>query len=196
MLPEIYLLSGLAIFAYFVGAIPFALIIAKAKKVDLRSVGSGNIGATNLYRAVGLKYGLVCFLLDLSKGFLPTYLAMAYFSSPIIHVGIGFVAIVGHSLTVFAKFKGGKGAATGLGVLLAISLNVFAILFIVGVCVIALTRMVAPATILCSLLAPILLYGLRYPVEYTAFVGVIALFIIVRHRANIIRILQRKENKV
>lgn len=189
-------LSSLIVFTYLVSSIPFGVIVSKLKGVNLREVGSGNIGATNVYRALGIKYALVVFIFDGAKGWLPTYMAMQLFSEHVIHVCIGLLAIAGHSLSVFVKFKGGKGAATGLGVLMALSPLISSILAILAAIGIGLTRYVAPTTIVCSMIAPVLFYSFGYPQSYVAFVSVIALFIIWRHKSNIVRLFQGKENKV
>ncbi len=182
-------------FAYICGSIPFSLIISKLKKIDLRTIGSGNLGATNVYRAMGFKYALFVFTLDAVKGAVPTTLALNS-EHPTIHILAGFMAIVGHSLSPFVRFKGGKGAATGLGVLAVLAPDVFAILFVVAAILIAVTRYVSPTTIICSLLAPALLYSFDYQFEYVVFTGLIALFIIYRHRSNIARIAKGTENRV
>ncbi len=192
---NLYLIS-LILFSYGLGSIPFALVVSKAKGVDLRKVGSGNLGSTNVYRAMGLNYALLVFFLDALKGFIPACIATYYFQNPLFHILVGGVSIIGHSLTPFAKFKGGKGAATGLGVLAAISPKVFLILFVVAAALIGFTRMVSLASITCSFLAPILLWFFDYPVEYIIVVTVLCLFIVFRHRSNIQRLLQGKENKV
>jgi acyl phosphate:glycerol-3-phosphate acyltransferase len=190
---KIYLLL---IFSYFLGAIPFALVVSKLKKVDLRKVGSGNIGATNVYRAMGLKWALLVFLLDGLKGFIPVFLALNMTEIPLFHILAGGIAIVGHSLTVFAKFKGGKGAATGLGVLLALTPMVFVVVVILAALIIKFTRYVSLATIVSSITAPILIYLRGYPAEYMQIIGIICIFIIYRHRSNIGRLIKGKENKV
>lgn len=190
-------LFSLLIAAYFIGAIPFGLIISRARGINIRNFGSGNIGATNVFRVMGWKYGLPVFLLDAVKGYIPTMAALHLFPDrPAVHVLAGIVAIIGHSLTIFAGFKGGKGAATGLGVLLALSPDVFAVLFIIAVVLIATTRYVAPVTILCSLLTPLLLYIRDYPLDYIVLTALLAIFIIYRHKSNIARLLRGEENKI
>ena len=185
----------LAGFSFLIGSIPFSLIVSKARGIDLRSVGSGNLGATNVYRAMGFKVALVVFFLDALKGAIPTWIAL-YSESPVLHISIGMLAIIGHSLSPFVKFRGGKGAATGLGVLSVLATDVFGILIIVAAILIATTRYVAPTTIVCSLLAPLLLYLFNYPIPYVGFTAAISAFIIFRHRSNIFRLLQGRENKV
>ena len=154
------MIQGIVLFvcAYLLGSIPFGLIIAKFKKVDLRQRGSGNIGATNVFRNVGWQYGIVTLFLDGLKGYISTVFALNMFENPWIHVLVGLVAIIAHTLTFLASFKGGKGAATALGVLLALSPDVCLLIFFIGVVMIAITRYVAPVTICCSIAVPLLLY--------------------------------------
>lgn len=185
----------LSIVSFFLGAIPFSLIVSKAKGINLRAIGSGNLGATNVYRAMGWKYAVFVFFLDALKGYIPTHLALNL-TDPMLHIVIGFFAIIGHSLTPFAKFKGGKGAATGLGVLMAISPDVCSIIIVIAAVLIYFTRYVAPVTLLCSILAPILLMLFHYPTEYGVTVSLVSIFIVYRHKANVIRLIQGKENKV
>ena len=182
--------------SYLISSIPFALIISKLKKIDLRKVGSGNLGATNVYRALGLSYALMVFILDAAKGLIPTYLAMYYFINPLWHVAIGLITIIGHSLSIFVKFKGGKGVATGLGVIMALNPLVAAILAAIGFTSIAITRYVAPTSIICAVIAPILFYYFKSPDEYIIFISLISTLIVFRHKDNIVRMMQGKENKV
>jgi acyl phosphate:glycerol-3-phosphate acyltransferase len=187
---------GLLILAYLLGAIPFALLTCKLKGIDLRAVGSGNLGATNVYRAAGLPLAIFVFILDALKGFIPTYLALNISENPWTHIGIGAMAIIGHSLSPFVKFKGGKGAATGMGVLLAISPDVLGIIAIMAVLGISITRYVSLTTLICCIAAPILLVLLGYPNAYSYCVAVISLFVIWRHKPNIIRLINGQEHKI
>jgi acyl phosphate:glycerol-3-phosphate acyltransferase len=189
-------LVNLVVLSYLIGSIPFGLIVSNLKGVDIRQHGSGNIGATNVFRTLGWPYGLLVFFLDGLKGYGPTLLALAITEHAIVHISIGLLTVVGHSLTVFAKFKGGKGAATGLGVLLALSPDVFFIVFLTAIALIILTKYVAPVTLFCSLLTPILLYFFDYPVEYVGLVSLMVVFIFIRHKENIKRLLRGEENKI
>lgn len=188
--------SGLLIFAYLLGSIPFGLLVAKAKKVDLRKVGSGNTGATNIYRSLGFKYAAFVFLLDAVKGFIPTFISMLMLHSASMAIIVGLMAIVGHCLPVFAGFKGGKGAATGLGALLAISPDVFCITAILAAVIIWITRYVSLATICSCIILPALLVVFHYPRSYALIVGAICLFVLYRHKSNIGRLIKGQENKV
>ena len=182
--------------AYLLGGIPFSVIVARSKGVDLSKIGSGNFGATNVYRALGWRYALAVFLLDAAKGALPVWWASTMFESPIIQVIIGFTAIFGHTFSLFLGFKGGKGVATAAGVFLIISPIPFAITFVVVVAAIALTRMVSVGTLLGCVLLPVLLVVFHAPMVLVRFVGVIASLIIWRHRGNIARILKGTEQKI
>ena len=181
---------------YVISAIPFGVVVSRLKGVDLRQVGSGNIGATNVYRALGIKVAAFVFLLDAIKGFIPTFISMQLFSDAWVHVVVGCVSIVGHSLSCFVKFKGGKGAATGIGVLVALSPVISVGIILLAAAIIKWTRYVSLATILCSVVTPILFYSLKYPNEYVLFLIIICLFIILRHKSNIERLLKGQENKI
>jgi acyl phosphate:glycerol-3-phosphate acyltransferase len=187
---------NLTILAYLIGSIPFGLIVSRLKGVDIRQHGSGNIGASNVFRTMGWPYGCGVFILDALKGYGPTLLALGMTEHAIVHISIGLLTVIGHSLTVFAHFKGGKGAATALGMLLALSPDVFLIVFIIAIALILITRYVAPVTLFCSLLTPILLYVFDYPIEYVGIVSVMAIFIFIRHKENIKRLLRGEENKI
>jgi glycerol-3-phosphate acyltransferase PlsY len=192
-----FFIISLAIATYFLGSVPFGLVVARIKGIDLRKVGSGNIGATNVFRALGIKWAILVFFLDGLKGFLPVLLTIVLFpEKSFLHILIGAIAIVGHSLSLFVKFKGGKGAATGLGVLLALSPIIFGITAVIAFLTIWFSRYVSVGTMLCCLLLPLFFMAFRYPAEYVIFVGVICFFVILRHRPNIERLLKGTENKI
>jgi glycerol-3-phosphate acyltransferase PlsY len=192
---NIHLIS-LAVAAYFLGSIPFGLLASKYAQVDIRSQGSKNIGATNVYRVMGWKWGLLVFVLDALKGYIPTVIAHTITEQAIYIITVGMLAIIGHSLSVFVRFKGGKGAATGLGVLAAIAPDVWMIVVIIAVTTIAVFKYVAPVTIGCSILIPILLYVYNYSNAYVGVVSVISLLVIIRHKDNIKRLFSGNENKL
>jgi len=198
-------------FAYLLGSIPFSWVVARVRGVDLLKTGSGNLGATNVYRSLGLPSAILVFFLDALKGFIPTQLALTQASpylfhgvalipaigeQPLLHVLVGGFAILGHTFSPFVKFKGGKGVATGLGVILALSPQVFGVLFTVGVTVILITRYVSPVSIVSSILLPFLMWGFGYPKEYWVFTGIVGLYIVYKHRSNIVRLLNGTENKL
>ena len=182
--------------AYLIGAIPFALLIGRLKGIDLRQQGSGNLGATNVFRTLGAPYGVLVFLLDSSKGFIPTYMAMQAFQNPWWHVAIGCMAVFGHAMSLFVRFKGGKGVATGLGMLLALSPLLAGAVFVVVIGLIAITRIVSIGSLLGCVLMPLLFYVCQEPLEYTTVVTLLSCFIIWRHKPNIQRLLEGKEHKI
>ncbi len=182
--------------AYLLGAIPFSVIVTRLKGVDLSTIGSGNYGATNVYRALGIWYALLVFLLDALKGAFPVWLAMSLFASPIIHVVVGFTAIIGHSVSLFLGFKGGKGVATAAGVFSVLTPLPFGITFAVVIAVILLTRLVSVGTLTGCVLLPILLVQFNAPTLLVVLVSVVAFFIVLKHRSNIRRIIQGTENKL
>ncbi|MFN3995138.1 MAG: glycerol-3-phosphate acyltransferase [bacterium] len=111
----------LIILAYLIGSIPTGYIIGKLKRVDITKTGSGNIGMANVFRTLGFKYAIIVLIIDTIKGFIPTFLAIKLNLNVLAVLVTGLSAILGHIFTIFLKFKGGKGVATSLGVILAIS---------------------------------------------------------------------------
>jgi acyl phosphate:glycerol-3-phosphate acyltransferase len=183
--------------AYLLGAIPFGYIFARLiGKTDIREHGSGNIGATNILRVMGWKVALPVFVLDLLKGFAAVFLAKAVGGQPILQLAAGMLAMLGHSFPVFIGFKGGKAAATASGVLLAISGWVTLALFASAVLVLALTGYVSLASITGSLLLPLYFWIFGFEPVYIYFGLAAALLIIVRHQANIKRLLNGNESKL
>src|SRR5262249_23957567 len=112
---------GAVLAGYLVGTLPTGLLVARARGVDIRTVGSGNIGATNVARALGKKLGGLVLAVDALKGFLPTFLAARAGLAPEIVAAVGLATILGHIFPLWLRFRGGKGVATGLGVFLAVA---------------------------------------------------------------------------
>ncbi len=181
---------------YFIAAIPFGLLVAQTKNINLREIGSGNIGATNVYRALGSKYGTLVLVLDAIKGGIPTFIATLINPNPLFHILIGAIAVLAHSLSCYVKFKGGKGVATGAGVIVALSPIIGLIVIGIAISLIYITRYVALTSIICSIVTPVLFYIFKYPIAYVGMFCIIGLFIIMRHRSNIERLLKGTENKV
>ncbi len=204
----------LIVAAYLLGSIPFGQIIAKAYGIDLRNIGSGNIGATNLSRALGKKWGYFCFGLDVLKGLAPTLAAMRYVPpSPNVGelfgwIGVGCAAIVGHIFPVYLGFKGGKGVATSFGV--ALGLWPYYTVCAAGALAIWLAtvliwRYVSLASIIAAVSFPIVLiaaiaiksdwyFGNLWPLFIVA--AAIPLMVVMRHRENIKRIAAGTESKI
>jgi len=193
----------LILLAYLLGSLPFGLFIARARGVDLRRVGSGNIGATNVFRTVGRPWGLLCFALDflkglLAAGLLPRLLPGLLESAGLENAGLigGAAGIAGHNWPVWLKFKGGKGVATSAGVLCAVAPYALLGGLAVWLLTLKLSRMVSLASILAAL--AVTLSGWIFYRDHLWTAGVLTLLgilAVARHRSNIARILGGVENK-
>ncbi len=199
----IYAVYG--IIAYLLGSVPFGLLISKAKGIDIREHGSGNIGATNVVRVLGWKWGLPVFILDILKGFLPTYYVWNYTDADFyIAIIVGILAILGHIFPVYLKFKGGKGVATGLGVFLGLSplptlgaVLIFVIMFL-------LTGYVSVGSLSAAFSLPIwiLIYNYvkgefyAYPLYFVFVAILVSAFVFYTHRKNIKRLLNGEEMRI
>jgi glycerol-3-phosphate acyltransferase PlsY len=200
----------LMLFAYLVGSIPFGVLIGRARGVDPRTVGSGNTGATNVWRALGPKTGLVVLLLDALKGCAPvlvarfvpthgpTFRETAWASFAVVLIGIA--AMIGHNWPIFLGFKGGKGVATGLGVLFALDWRVALVVLVVFGIMLAITRYVSVASTVTTVLTPVWFslfeQGQVRMRTNVAFAILGALFIVYKHRTNYTRLLAGTEAKV
>jgi glycerol-3-phosphate acyltransferase PlsY len=218
MMYGIFALAVIA--AYLLGSMPFGVLIAKAHGKDLRSIGSGNIGATNVARALGRRWAYFCFVLDMLKGLVPMLATMSLAkSSPSqsyaegvillwLWLAVGCSAIMGHVFPIYLKFKGGRGVSTSLGVALGLwpyyTLCAF-IAFAVWVVVVLLWRYVSLASIIASIAFPIALIVAILVTQDWAFVNLwplffgataIPLMVIIRHRENIRRLIAGTEGKV
>lgn len=183
--------------AYLVGSIPFGFLIGKMRGVDVRTVGSKNIGATNVYRTVGKKWGFLAFFCDFLKGFAPTMLAVssAHGLSDLA-VAVGLMCVIGHTLTVFMKFKGGKGVATAFGMLMALvpvpALGAFGV-FVVTVW---LSHYISLGSCLAAASLAAALWFLPVPLTLQIVMTLIAVFVIYKHKSNIRRLIDGCENKI
>jgi len=191
------LLGLLVVSAYFLGSIPFGLIIGLLwKGIDIRKVGSGNIGATNMMRVLGPGPGAVVFVLDVMKGFVPVIAAGRFAHG--IHwfaVVVGMMAIVGHTLSLFLKFKGGKGVATSLGVLIGLDPMMAALAFGMWILIVLITRYVSVASVIAVGSVIGMMFYHHSPVSYKAFAIVVWIFVLIKHRSNFKRLLEGNEPK-
>ena len=208
------LFVALPLAAYVIGSTPFGVIIARAHRVDLRAKGSGNVGATNVGRVIGVKWGLVCFALDVAKGLAPVLGAVFLVrggsdglptaAQQGALLGVAFGAIAGHVFSFWLKFRGGKGVATSLGVVLGVfpyftypGLCAFA----VWIAVTAISRYVSLGSIVAAgafvgLFAAFNAADLAALWPLGLFAAVMAALIIIRHRTNITRLLAGTESKI
>lgn len=185
------------IVCYLIGSIPFGFLIAKAKGVDIRTVGSGNIGATNVLRTFGKKFGIPCFLLDFLKGLLPVLITIQLTDNEYAPICAVAGTVLGHVFTIFLKFKGGKGVATTAGALTGLAplavLAGMAIWFII----LKLTGYVSLGSIIAAIVLPIMiwfdLFG-EVSVERKYFFIVMGILVAWRHRTNIQRLIKGEES--
>jgi glycerol-3-phosphate acyltransferase PlsY len=182
--------------AYLLGSIPFGVLAARMKGVDLRTIGSGNIGATNVARGLGKGWAIAVLAADAAKGFLPVWIGRRLGLPPTAVAAAGLLAIVGHMFTLFLRGRGGKGVATSLGVSLAISPLAGLCSFGVYVLVYLTLRISSAGSLLgiwsFSLFA-YLLGGIAPP--YQALVLAAAVLVTIRHRQNIRRLLRGEEKR-
>jgi glycerol-3-phosphate acyltransferase PlsY len=189
--------AGLILLAYFLGSIPFGVLVARAGGgVDLRRVGSGNIGATNVLRAVGKGAAALTLLGDIGKGAVAVGLGRWVGVSPAVLAMIALAAVVGHLLPVFGGFRGGKGVATTLGVILAAMPAVGVLLLAIWLAVAAIWRYSSLAALAASGALPVLAWWLDGRPPMVALAVVLLLLLLVRHRENIVRLWQGTEGKI
>jgi len=202
---DMWMMAGMVGASYLLGAVPFGFLLARTRGVDIRKVGSGNIGATNVFRSVGKSWGVLTFICDLLKGFLPVFLfpllwgktggAMTL-DAPVALV-CGVAAIMGHNWPVYLGFKGGKGVATSAGVLLGLAPASVGIGVLVWLAAFLISRYVSVASIVAAVAVAAsgwLFYhgdGWLRP----AALALLAALTIVRHKSNIRRLLAGTEHR-
>lgn len=185
--------------AYLAGSIPSSYWIGRIfYGIRLDQEGSRNLGATNALRVMGKPAGIASLILDMAKGVLAVFLARYFLpDSEDWHLAAGFVAILGHSFSVFVRFKGGKGVATSAGVFLALAPKALGTALLLFALIVGLTRYVSLGSILAALSLPGLIWHFQPgQVRLLGFSIVIALFVVYRHRSNISRLLKGEENKL
>ena len=195
MLHAVFALLG----SYVVGSIPTAyLVVKRLKRVDVRTVGSGNVGATNVTRVAGLGAGAVVFLIDVAKGLVAVLLLARWLAQPAgssAQLACGLMAVVGHSFPIFLKFRGGKGVATTIGVLLG------AMPLVAGACIAVwavsflIWRYVSVASMAAAVTLPVAQQLTRQAPQDVLLGSALALLIVVRHRTNIQRLRQGSEHR-
>lgn len=195
---------GGGILAYLLGAIPFGLLIARAKGVDIRTVGSGNIGATNVFRALGKGWGILAFTCDALKGFVPASVLpllarklWAFDDGAVLPLVCASLAIAGHNWPVYLRFKGGKGVATSVGALIGLApmaagagLSTWALVFLA-------TRYVSVASIAAAIVVAgaVWLFYAQTGMLLPGIVTALCALVILRHKSNIQRLIHGSENR-
>lgn len=189
-----YVIFG--IIAYLLGSIPTGLIVGKiGYKKDIRNFGSGNLGATNTFRVLGIKAGIIVTLVDILKGTLAAILPVLFGAEDVYPLAVGVIAVIGHMFPVFAKFKGGKAVATSSGVILGVNPLLFVIMVATFLLILYLSKYVSLASMLTGIVTIIVTIIQR---ELGLFIvtTILTIFVIYRHTANIKRILNRTEPKI
>ncbi|MBN2097095.1 MAG: glycerol-3-phosphate 1-O-acyltransferase PlsY [Candidatus Omnitrophica bacterium] len=196
--------------AYLLGSIPVGYIVAQALRgIDIRCYGSGNFGATNVFRVVSPLAGLAVLALDIFKGLIPVTLLADFVLGPgfkfdplLVRLVLGLSAICGHNWTIFLQFKGGKGVATTAGALIGLSFKVPVLGPIAGLClgvwllVVVITGFVSLGSIIASLMLPVFMLVFNQPFKLLAFSVALCLFVVYRHKSNIRRLLRAEEKKI
>ncbi len=183
--------------AYLIGSIPNGLIVGKFMcGVDIRQFGSKNIGATNAYRVLGPWPAFWVFITDALKGVAGVMMGQWLDGNTIALLAGGIAAMAGHNWSVFLKFKGGRGVATGLGVIAVLVPKVTAIVFNVWALIVYTTRYVSLGSIVAAVLVPLSMWFFNESIEILLFGIVAALFVILRHKPNIERLLKGEELKI
>ncbi len=183
----------LLILSFILGSVPFGLIMALRKGIDPRMAGSGNIGATNVARTVGKYEGLITLILDILKGLMPTYIALKATNSESFALLVGVVSILGHCYSPFLNFKGGKGVATSIGVIMATNFELTIIAIVTFAITFYLKRIVSLSSITAALITSISGLFLLKDLESKILLIIIALIVIIRHKENIERLRRGEE---
>jgi len=183
----------ISIYSYLLGSIPFGLLLTKIfLKKDIRKIGSGNIGTTNVLRTGNKTLAIVTLVFDLLKGYVSVYVTLLYYESLIFYSAL--ICFIGHIFPIWLKFKGGKGVATYLGLILAFSYKFFLIFGISWLILSLLFRFASLSSILSSLI--IFLYAFFVDNDYSLILFIFFIFIIFTHKENIVRLKNSKENKI
>ena len=181
--------------AYLLGSIPTGFILGAWAGVDVRKSGSGNVGATNVARVLGKRQGIYTLIADVGKGFIPVFITLQLGFTTTIAVFVGIAVFLGHLFSLFLRFRGGKGVATTLGVLLALAPLATLILILLFAVVMLVSRTVSLSSMIAAAAAPIVFWCFSYAAVLIAASAFLAGMIILRHRSNIQRLLAGTEPK-
>ncbi|MBS1992186.1 MAG: glycerol-3-phosphate 1-O-acyltransferase PlsY [Cyanobacteria bacterium SZAS LIN-2] len=202
----------LIVVGYISGALPFGVWVAAARGIDIRKMGSGSTGATNVYRCVGKKEGILVMILDMLKGYLPVTAAIFLdhgnmtaslpMGAATVQIGdlvpcfVGAMCMIGHSKSCFLGFTGGKSAATGLGTITALNPAVGGLVFIVFLSTIYLTKIVSVASMTAGIVDVIFMALFKAPPAFIGYAAFGGLLVIIRHKANIQRLMNGTEPRI
>lgn len=205
MFPSIIKTVFSLLIAYLAGSFPTAFVFGKFyKRIDIRQHGSGNVGATNAFRILGKLPGIIVLIIDIFKGMICPTLIADFFGQDILlsRILLAVVAVAGHNWTVFLRFKGGKGMATSLGVLIGLAIKAAILRPILLICVAVwvisfiLSGIVSLSSIIAAVSLPILLVIFCAPIELVVLGIVFCAFIVLKHKSNISRLINREEHRI
>ncbi len=192
--------AGVILACYLLGSVPFGLIAGYlVKGVDIRKYGSGNIGASNVMRTLGWPVGVPVFILDVAKGFVAVEVCKQLGFSEYVVVAGAFAAILGHTFSVFLKFKGGKGVATSLGMIIGFDPVIAGLAFVIWLVVVGITRYISVASVVATVSVPVMMVlwvTREVPAAYLAVTVVAAVAIIIKHISNFKRLANGTENRI
>lgn len=189
-----FLFVLLIILFFLIGAIPFAYIVTKIfSGKDIRNVGSGNPGATNVVRALNIKYGVIVLLLDMAKGFIPVYTVLNNLAPNYVSA-LAFMIVIGHNYSPFLGFRGGKGVASSVGIFLVLAPIPTVIVSMIFLIITKVFKYVSFGSVMASVSYPFIAYFLGYR-QYILLAVVLGGMIVFRHRANLIRLWQGNEKR-
>ena len=183
--------------AYLIGSIPFGYLVAKAQGINIRELGSGNIGATNITRNLGWKFGLAVGVLDFTKSFLPVVFAKSLFDQSALVLLVSIMPVLGHIFPVWLKFKGGKGVATIFGIMGAyFGLPYFLAFLVMWILAVVVSKFMSAVNLGVALLLPFAFWAKFQAAWFIVFGGILCVIIWIMHRTNIVRLLKGEENKI
>lgn len=192
---------GLLLLCYLLGAFPTGYLLVKREKgIDIRTIGSGGTGATNVYRAIGLKGALIVMFFDIFKGVAAVYLAylavVPAFLIPAVKLGFGLACVIGHNWPIFLGFKGGKGVACSCGVLFALAPETMSMVFLLWLAILAITGYTSLASLTAAFSMPLMMYFYGDGMVNICFSVVLAVLVVFRHRDNIKRLMNGEEQPI
>jgi glycerol-3-phosphate acyltransferase PlsY len=188
--------AAVVLAAYLLGSIPFALILARRWGSDLRAVGSGNLGATNVMRASGVRAGVLVAILDMTKGAVSVWLAAWISDGAPLPAAAGLAAIIGHIYPVWLRFRGGKGVATACGVFSILTPLAVPPALAIFAAAVWLTKYISLGSVLASMALPPIAYALGSPAPAVMAAAAASAFIVFRHRSNLVRLFTGTERRV
>jgi acyl phosphate:glycerol-3-phosphate acyltransferase len=186
----------IVLLGYFIGSIPFALVLARYRGLDLREIGSGNLGAANVLRASGATAGVVVAVLDIGKGALSVLLADQLSDGSALAAMAGLAAIVGHIYPIWLRFRGGKGVATACGVFAVLTPLAAAPAFAVFIATVWITRYISLGSVIASVVLPPVAYVTGSPPPVVASAVAASILIVFRHRSNLARLASGTERRI